>query len=208
MSWLTSQNISIAKLESTVTPRTCTLYPLQLSTSKSEIPVTGSTGPRLDNHHEFRLLRVEPHAPLQTPGANCCQILIQQFHHLKTWKWSWNWRTNLTIQTHTLPSIPKDLWYYEQELSSNTYKPQLIQQTGMLTLSNAAEKFNWTCLPSMPQYKATCRQWGNVSKTLHVTRPLRYKNCEAGSRLLLFNKWLNFPATVFSNTFDKRGVTS
>ena len=57
---------------------TQTLYLLNLSTTKSEIPITGSTGSRPANHHGFCLLMIEPHVPLQTPGADCCQILIQR----------------------------------------------------------------------------------------------------------------------------------
>ena len=40
-----------------------------------------------------------------------------------------NWRTDFAIQTPALPSIIDELRCYGQELSSNTYIPQLIQQT-------------------------------------------------------------------------------
>ena len=56
---------------------------LKLSTTKSEITITGSIGPRPANQHTFYLLRAEPHVSLQTLEVNCCHILIQQFLHLR-----------------------------------------------------------------------------------------------------------------------------
>ena len=46
----------------------------------------------------------------------------------------------------------------------------------------------------------------NVSKASHDLRPLRYKNREGGSRLLLYKNGVMFPATIFINTYDKKGV--
>ena len=55
-----------------------------------QITITGINGPRLAFHffrdHGFPLLRVEPHVPLQTPGVDCCQILIERFHPMRTRK--------------------------------------------------------------------------------------------------------------------------
>ena len=50
-----------------------------------------------------------------------------------------------------------------------------------LTLSNAAEKSNWTSLPPMLLTKATFRWWDSVSTASHVPRPLRYENWERRS---------------------------
>ena len=75
-----------------------------------------------------------------------------------------------------------------------------------LILSNAAVKCNWTSLPSTPLFKASCRWWDNVSNASHVPRPLLYGNWEGGISLLLSKKWVDFPATGFSNTVDWRGV--
>ena len=43
-------------------------------------------------------------------------------------------------------------------------------------------------------------------KASHVPRLLLCDNWEGGSRLLLSKKWLNFPATIFSNTSNRSGV--
>ena len=56
----------------------------------------------------------------------------------------------------------------------------LYNRLQWLTLSNTAEKSNWTSLSSMPLSKAICRWWDNVSKASHVPRPLRYKNWKGG----------------------------
>ena len=65
---------------------TQTIHFLKLSTTKSKLTITGITGPRPVNHHGFSLLKIQHHVPLQTPGVDYCQILIQRFHHLRTRK--------------------------------------------------------------------------------------------------------------------------
>ena len=58
-----------------------TLYLLKLSATQSKTTITKSNGLRPNIHHGFRLLRVDPHVPLQTPGVDSCQLLIQRFNH-------------------------------------------------------------------------------------------------------------------------------
>ena len=74
----------------------------------------------------------------------------------------------------------------------------LYNRLQWLTLLNEAEKSNRISLPSIPLSKATCRGWDNVSKASHVPRALRYENWKGESR--------QFPATIFLNTFDRRGA--
>ena len=73
----------ITFLLSTQYPEIWQLPLTQVSAKESNASsITRKYSLRLDNHHEFHLLKNEPHVPLQTPGVHCCQILIQQFHHL------------------------------------------------------------------------------------------------------------------------------
>ena len=53
--------------------------------TKSEIIITGSNDLK-SAIHTFRFIRVESHMPLEIPGVNCGQILIQLFYHLRKQK--------------------------------------------------------------------------------------------------------------------------
>ena len=80
--------VSNVNLESKNTPRIRTLLAFSRPVLLRVRPpcITGRIGLRPANHHGYRSLRIEPRVPLQSPRVNCCQILIQRFHHLTTRK--------------------------------------------------------------------------------------------------------------------------
>ena len=96
-------------------------------------------------------------------------------------------------------------WYNGQELSSNTYRPQFIQQTAMTN----SIKCSWEVQLKKSSFHAsvqsnlqTARQ---SNQRITCSQCLRYKNWEGRSTQFL-SKNDNFPATIFSNTFDGTGV--
>ena len=149
----------------------------------NKIIITKSIGPRPANHHILRFLRIEPHRVTSNIWVESCQILIQRFRHLRTRKRT---RSDLTIQMHEL-----------------TLK--LICTSCFLSLRNTGTIVkNYPLTPIDLSLYNRHQRLSLLNAAEHDFLPcFQYENWEGGSRLLPSRKLLNFPATIFSNAFEK-----